>query len=141
MSTPSKNRLPVSSVNAVLMGVFLAGAVVTAVAGSWYEAGLLAAVGIAVVAMAIYARRPGSRDITRVNAIEYRDERDKRIARVGFSAVGVAALVISAIEFVAITVLVGPRDWPPAVQLLPAGQLVLLCVVWAVANSVAARRG
>lgn len=141
MSTSSKNRLPISTVNAVLVGVLLVGAVVTAIAGSWYEAGLLAAVGIAGLAMAIYARRPGSRDITRVNAIEYRDERDKRIAQVGFSAVGVAALIVSAIEFVAVTVLAGPRDWPPVVQLLPTGQLVLLCVVWTVANSVAARRG
>lgn len=141
MSTPSKNRLPVSTTNAVLAVVFLAGAVVTAISGSWYEASLLAAVGIAVLASAIYARRPNSSDITRVNAIEYRDERDRRIAQLGFSAVGVAALIVSAIEFVAVTVLVGPLDWPPAVQLLPAGQLVLLCIVWAVANWVAARRG
>ncbi|HVL84371.1 MAG TPA: hypothetical protein VM367_08840 [Pseudonocardia sp.] len=141
MSTPSRSRLPVSTTNAVLLNVCLAGGVVTAIVGRWLEAGLLAAVGLAVLAMAIYARRPNSRDITRVNAIEYRDERDKRIAQVGFSVVGVVALVVSVIEFVAVTVLVDNRDWPPAVQLLPVGQLLLLCVVWGVANSIAARRG
>lgn len=140
MST-NKSRLPVSTVNAVLAGVFLVGAVVMAIAGSWFEAGLLAAVGIAGLIMALYARRPGSRDITRVNAIEYRDERDRRIAQTGFLVVGVAALIVSAIGFVAVTVLAGPLGWPSLLQLPSAAQLVLLCVVWAVANSVAARRG
>ena len=140
MSTPSKNRLPVSTVNAVLVGVLLAGAVVTAFAGSWFQAGLLAAVGLAVLVMAIYARRPSSRDITRVNAIEYRDERDKHIAQVGLSAVGIAALILSVIEFVAVAILTSQRDWPPVLQLLLAGQVVLLALVWSVANSVAARR-
>ncbi|WP_299957045.1 hypothetical protein [uncultured Modestobacter sp.] len=141
MSTPTEGRLPVSTANAVLLTVFLAGAVVTAVAGSWFEAGLLAAVGLAVLAMAVYARRPNSRDITRVNAIEYRDERDKRIAQVGFSVVGVVALAVSAIELVAVAVLVAARDWPQPVQLLPVGQLLLLSTVWGIANSIAARRG
>ena len=141
MSTPSKGQLPVSTTNAVLLAVFLTGAVVTAVAGSWYEAGLLAAVGLAVLAMAVYARRPNSRDITRVNAIEYRDERDKRIARVGFSVVGVVALAVSAIEFVTVAVLVDARDWPQMAQVLATGQLLLLCAVWGIANSIAARRG
>lgn len=139
MSTRSRSRLPVSITNAVLVGVFLAGGAVTAIAGSWYEAGLLAAVGAMVLAMALYARSPNSRDITRVNAIEYRDERDQRIAQTGFAVVGVVALIGSAIEFVAVTVLVDARGWPPVVQLLPAGQLILLCVAWGLANSVAAR--
>ncbi len=108
--------------------------------GSWSEAGLLAAVGIAVLVMALHARRPNCGDITRVNAIEYRDERDRLLAQHGFSAVGVAALIVSAIEFVAITVLAGPLGWPPAIELLPASQLVLLCIVWATANSIAVRR-
>lgn len=140
MSTPSKSRLPVSIPNVVLLAVFLLGAVVTAIAGSWFEAGLLAAVALATFAMALHARRPNSRDVTRVNAIEYRDERDKHIAQVGLSAVGVGALVLSAIEFVTVTVLTEVSDWPPELQLLLTGQLVLLCIVWGVANSVAARR-
>ncbi|WP_150307561.1 hypothetical protein [Planctomonas psychrotolerans] len=132
--------MPVSTTNVVLVAVLLAGAVVTALDGSWRGTVLLAALGIMVLATAIYARRPNSRDITRVNAIEYRDERDKRIAQVGFSVVGVVALILSAIEFVAVTALTGPLDWPPAMQLLPAAQLFLLSLVWAVANSVSARR-
>ena len=140
MSMLSDSRLPVLTANAVLLGVLLAGAIVTATVGGWYETGLLMSVAVAVFAMATHARRPNSRDVTRVNAIEYRDERDKHIAQVGFSAVGMVALVISAVEFAAITVLTAVRDWPPAVQMLPAGQLVLLCIVWGVTNSVAAKR-
>lgn len=140
MSMPSSSRLPVSTANAVLLGVLLVGAVVTAAVGGWYEAGLLVAVAVAVFAMAVYARRLDSRDVTRVNAIEYRDERDKHIAQVGFSVVGIVALIVSAIEFAATTVLTTVRDWPPSLQLVTAGQLVLLCLVWVVANSVAARR-
>jgi hypothetical protein len=140
MSTPSRGGLPVSVTNAVMVGTFLAGAAVTAVAGKWFEAGLLAGVGLVVVATALYARRPNSRDITRVNAIEYRDERDKRIAQVGFSVVGVVALVVSAVEFVAVAIVTDTRDWPPVAQLFVTAQLLLLYVVWGVANSIAARR-
>ncbi|WP_245853183.1 DMT family transporter [Blastococcus aggregatus] len=68
--------------------------------------------------MAIFARHPSSREITRVNAIEYRDERDKGIAQVGFSVVGVVALVVSAIEFVAVAVLADARDRPPSARLV-----------------------
>lgn len=140
MSTSTKSALPVSPTNAALVAVFLLGAVVTAVAGSWFDAALLAAVGLAGLGSALYARRPGSRDVTRVNALEYRDERDRAIAQTGFSAVGIAALVVSAIEFVAVAALAEARDWPPAVELAPAAQLVLLCIVWGVANTVAAKR-
>lgn len=91
---------------------------ITAIIGSWSGAGLLAAVGIAVLVMALHARRPNSGDITRVNAIEYRDERDRLLAQYGFSAVGVAALIVSAIEFVAVTVLADLLGWHPAIQLL-----------------------
>ena len=141
MSTPSKNWLPVSRTNAVLVGVVLAGTVVTAIAGSWYEAGLLAAVGIAVLAMAVYARRPNSRDITRVNAIEYRDERDKQIAQAGFAAVGAVALVLSVIGVVLVVALADEYDSVAAAKPFLVGQLLALCVVWGVANFVAARRG
>ncbi|RBY83241.1 hypothetical protein DQ241_19820 [Blastococcus sp. TF02A-30] len=126
--------------NAVLVTVVVAGAVALGVLGRWFEAWLLAAVSVAAVGSALHARRPGSRDITRVNAIEYRDERDRSIARAGFSVVGAVALVLSVVEFVVIAVVVAARDWPPAVQLVPIGQLLLLCVVWAAANSYAARR-
>jgi hypothetical protein len=76
----------------------------------------------------------------RVNAIEYRDERDRRIAQIGFSAVGAAALIVSMGGFITTVVAVNIHNWPPAVGLLLAGQLLVLCIVWAVANSIAARR-
>jgi hypothetical protein len=139
MSTSS--RLQVSAPNAVLVTVFLLGSVPVAVSGNWFEAVLLVAVAVFGYGAALHARRPDSRDIARVNAIEYRDERDRSIARAGFSVVGVVALVLSVVELVVTVVLVAAQDWPPAVQLAPAAQLVLLCAVWGTANSVAARRG
>lgn len=140
MSTPSKTRLPVSSVNAVLLAVLVGWSIIMAALGGWFEAGLLAVIAAAVLASALYARRPESRDITRVNAIEYRDERDRRIAQIGFSAVGAAALIISIGGCITAVVAVNSYHWPPGVVTLLTGQLLLLCAVWGIANSVAARR-
>ena len=139
MSTPG-NRLPVSTTNAVLVGVFLLGALGTGVAGSWPQAVLLGLVGLAGFASALFARRASSSDITRVNAIEYRDERDKQIARTGFAVVGVVALIVSVAAFVVVSVLPGPYGWIPTAESFLVGQMLLLAMVWAVANSVAARR-
>lgn len=133
MSTTNRRRLPVSTANAVLVGAFLLAAVAAAGLGLWAAAVLLAVLGLAGLGSALYARRPGARDVTRVNAIEYRDERDRRIARTGFAAVGVVALVASMIHFIVATALSLEHEW------LPAAQLLLLAAVWGVANSVAAR--
>lgn len=133
MSTTSKRRLPVSAANAVLVGAFALAATTAAVIGLWPEAALLAVLGLAGFACALYARRPGARDVTRINAIEYSDERDRRIAQTGFAAVGVVALVASMIHFIVATALSLDHAW------LPAAQLFLLSLVWAIANSVAAR--
>ena len=141
MSTSSKRRLPVSTANALLVGVFLLGAVVAASVGRWSEAAVLTVAGLIGLVSAVYARRADASDVTRVNAIEYRDERDKRIAQVGFAAVGAVALVISVVEVVLVVVLGDSYDWVTAAKPVLIGQLVLLCAVWAVANSIAARRG
>ena len=133
MSTTSKRRLPVSTANAVLVGAFVLGAVTAAALGLWSEAVMLAVIGVAGLVSALYARRPGARDVTRVNAIEYRDERDRRIARTGFAAVGVTALVTSMILFLVVTAVADEYAW------LPAMQLLLLALVWGIANSLAAR--
>ena len=137
----SNSRLPVSTANALLVGVFLLAAAATAVAGRWAEAAMLALIGLIGMACALYARRPNSRDITRINAIEYRDERDKQIAQEGFAVVGAVALVLSVAEFVMVSVLAHQYAWSPVAKSFLAGQLLVLALVWAIANSIAARRG
>lgn len=134
MSTKRRSRLPVSTTNAVLVAAFGLAAGLAAAMGLWRQAILLAAVGATGFACARYARRPDSGDVTRVNAIEYRDERDRQIAQWGFAAVGVVALVATMIQFLLASVL---ADEPAA---LPTAQLLLLSFTWGVANTVAARR-
>jgi len=80
--------------------------------------------------------REDAPDIGRINAIQYRDERDRRLARNGFSTVGAAALIISVIGAVAAAI-----STSIPFQIAAFGQLFLLAVIWGVANSVAVRRG
>ena len=94
---------------------------------------LMAYFGVCGLGVALYARRPDSRDITRLNAIEYRDERDKSLAAEGFAAVGVAALIIGFVSFI-VMMLTQQMNW------FVIGVFLALLVVWAAANSVAARR-
>jgi MFS family permease len=126
-------RRGISRVNVLLVSVFLAGALVCAVTGNLPGAILLAAFGILGLAGALYAARPGARDVTRINGLEYRDERDGRLAQQGFAIVGVAALVISVAAFV-VTTLMGRVD------VFVLGQTMALAVVWGIANSVVVRR-
>jgi hypothetical protein len=137
MSTRA-SRLPVSPVNAAIVAGFLLAAAGTAAAGQWGQGAVLAGMGLFGLAAALHARRQGSRDVTRVNAIEYRDERDRTIAREGFAAVGAAALVLSLAGFVVVGI-VGEGQ-PSAVQGLVTAQLLVLAVMWAAANHAAARR-
>jgi len=126
-------RLPISTVNIALAGTLFAGAIATALTHNWFAAFVFVVGGAAGLGAALYARRPDSRDITRLNAIEYRDERDRVLAKEGFAAVGAAALILSVIEFVLALVfnqLIG----------LAAAQVVVLCIVWGIANSIAVRR-
>lgn len=128
------DRLPMSRPNVVLCGVLAAGIVATAALALWPQAVMLAVIlGLGVLFIRL-ARRPAAGDLERVNAIEYRDERDRLIARDGFTVVGAVALALSLVEFVLASVLL--PDW----ELVPAGQLVLLCLVWGLANRRAARR-
>jgi len=142
------SRLPVSTVNAVLVAVFLVGAVVTAVLGNWLGTTLLGVLGIFGLIGALYARRADSRDITRVNAIEYSDERDRTIAQKGFAVVGAVALALSVLQVVLATIFaevvvqtgVSGLSVETQIPLLPYIQLFILALTWGVANSVAARR-
>jgi accessory gene regulator protein AgrB len=126
-------RSPISTVNTILVLTFFAASVVLAVLGNVGMALLMAYFGVVGLAVALYARRPDSRDITRLNAIEYRDERDKSLASQGFAAVGVAALIIVFASFI-VMMLAQQVDW------YVLSVLLALLVVWGVANSVAVRR-
>jgi MFS family permease len=126
-------RRGISRVNVILVSVFLAGALICAVTGNVPGALVLATFGVLGLAGAVHAARPGARDVTRINGLEYRDERDGRLAQQGFAVVGVAALVISVAAFVA-TTLMGRIDW------FIWGQTMALAIVWGVANSVVVRR-
>lgn len=126
-------RRGISRVNVMLVSVFLAGALICAVTGNAPGAIPLAAFGILGLLGALYAARPGARDVTRLNGLEYRDERDGRLAQQGFAIVGAAALVISVAAFV-VTTLMGRVD------LFIWGQTLVLTIVWGVANSVVVRR-
>lgn len=128
----SSSRLPLSVANILLVSIFLVGAVTTAVLHNWIGTGLLTVLGLGGLGGAIYARRAGSRDITRINAIEYRDERDRMLARNGFAVVGAVALALSVVELVVATVLT-------SYYFIASIQLFILTVTWVSANSRAVR--
>lgn len=134
----SVERLPISVINLVLVSAFLIGAVIAGALGKWPGATYLGFLGFGGLAGALYARRSGSRDVTRLNALEWRDERDRTLAKSGFAVVGAVALLMVLLQFiVAITVaaIISPFVWASIAQ------LTILCVVWSVANSVVVRRG
>jgi accessory gene regulator protein AgrB len=126
-------RSPISAANTVMVSTFFVASVVLVVLGNVGMALLMAYFGAAGLGVALYARRPDSRDITRLNAIEYRDERDKNLAAQGFAVVGIAALIIVFISFV-VMMLTQQLNWYVLAVLLA------LLVVWGVANAVVVRR-
>ena len=161
MSTTS-SRLPLSVPNIVLIGACLAGAVVTIVLGNWLGAILLIALGGGGLLSALLARRAAASDWLRINAIEYRDERDARLAGHGFAVVGAWALALSALELVAATIYVGAVTLTTSVsgtgasvaftftgasmvagalEAIAALQLFVLALVWGIANTRAVKRG
>jgi len=126
-------RLPISLTNTILISAFLLVAVVMVVLGNVGTGLWVGFLAVMMIGVALYARRPDSRDITRLNAIEYRDERDKSLATEGFAAVGVAALILGMGVILTLTVL-ERLSW------LVVGFYLVLLVVWAAANSRAVRR-
>ncbi|CCE76714.1 hypothetical protein [Clavibacter nebraskensis] len=127
-------RRGISRVNALLVGVLAAGAVVALIAGNPYNAITLALMAAILLGGALHAARPTASDVTRIDGLEYRDERDGLLAQKGFAAVGVAALVMTVGTFF-VTTLMGRVHWYVLAQML------VLAAVWAVANRLAARRG
>jgi hypothetical protein len=127
-------RPPVSRANAVIVGVLATGLVATLAGGLWVQAAILGA-GLLLTGLGVRcARRAEADTVTRVNAIEYRDARDRLIARDGFAVVGIVALALSLIAVLLTGVLL------PGWVLVPAGQTLVLFSVWLLANGLAARR-
>jgi MFS family permease len=132
MSRTSERR-GISRVNVVIVGAFALSTVVLLVAGAADRAISMGVLTVMVLIQALVAAQPGVSDSTRVNGLEYRDERDRQLAQRGFAAVGVAALLVSCGTFLVGT-LTGDVDW------WTAGQMLVLVVVWGVANRIAVRR-
>src|SRR3954470_19733645 len=108
MSTTSNHRhLPLSVPNIVVIGASFAGAVTTIVLGNWFGAAVLIMLGGGGLLSALLARRAGASDWLRINAIEYRDERDSRLASHGFAVVGAWALALATLELVGATIFAG----------------------------------
>lgn len=131
----TRDRWPMSPINTALVALFLVGAVVSAVLGHGVQAVALAAGGLGGAACALHARRPGARDVTRLNALEWRDERDRALGLEALSVVGGAALLLSVLELLLVVPAVPELRWVALVQTMILGGL------WAAANSLAVRRG
>ena len=133
-SSTAKNRI--STPNIIWLSSFAIGAIVCAVTSNVTGALILGSIAVLAFIAVLANMRPGTPDIGRINALQYRDERDRELARKGFEIVGATALVISVIEVVAATVI--NEQWFIAAT---CAQLFVLAVVWAIANSVVVRRG
>lgn len=135
MST-MRERLPVAPMNLIAF-LLAAGAAVASVAtGNPWGGVCIGAAGVYVLIAARLARRAGSTDLARINALEYRDERDRVLARDGLATVGGAALLLGFVEFI-VAIAVGQTTF----VLLASAQVVAIAVVWGVANLRAVRRG
>ena len=135
----SVERLPISAINSALPSAFLLGALIAGALGSWTGAAYLGALGLAGLAGALYARRSGSRDVTRLNALEWRDERDRTLARSGFAVVGSVALVMVLAQVIVVVITDAGPDSP--FMWVTLSQVFILYITWGIANSVAVRRG
>jgi hypothetical protein len=133
------SRLPASRINVLLFACLVLGTVITALLGNWFMSSVLLIMSAAEIGMVGYARRADARVITRINAIEYRDERDVLLAKEGLTAVGVAALTLSIVAFIVVAVRLGDAR-ADALDLFVILQLLVLNVVWGISNSLVVRR-
>ena len=134
MSKKSTNRI--STANIILLGSLVAGTIVCAVLQNVTGVVLLGVTAVLALIGTLANMREDAPDIGRINAIQYRDERDRQLARAGFSIVGAAALIISVIGAVAAAI-----SGSIPFQIAAFAQLFVLAVVWGVANSIVVRRG
>ena len=135
MSTRTE-RLPVAPMNLVAFALAAIAAVTSVATGNPWGGLFILVAGLYVVVAARLARRPDSTDLIRINALEYRDERDRVLARDGLATVGGAALLLGFVEFI-VAIAVGQSVF----ILLASAQVVAISIVWGVANTRAVRRG
>lgn len=91
-----------------------------------------------IAGSAIYARSGRASDVTRLNALETVDERDRTMTAFALAVVGVAAIFASfGVLLAAIALLDAqhPMFW------IIMGQMLALAITWMIANVVAVRRG
>lgn len=123
--------------NALTTLALLVAAVVLAVVGRWIPALITVILGVVIAASAIYARSGRASDITRLNALETVDERDRAMTGFALAVVGVAGLVLAMAVFIAALALLEPGHpmfW------VAWGQLLAITGVWMVTNLLAVRR-
>lgn len=143
MSTKT-SKLPVSLPNLILITSTFAGALVTGLLGNIPATGILLILAVGGVISALLARRPGASDWLRINAVEYRDERDKRLALDAFAVVGIVALIAALACVIAAALYAGfVGHTTLSIVLLTAStlQLFVLSIAWGWANTVVVRRG
>jgi len=134
MSKKSYSRI--STTNIILLSSLAAGAIVCLILQNPMGAAFLGATAFLSLIAIIPNLRSDARDIGRINAIQYRDERDRKLARAGFSTVGASALILGVVLAVASAI-----SGIPLFQALAFGQLFVLAIIWGVANGVVVRRG
>jgi hypothetical protein len=132
--TNARRRLPVGPVNLLVCGGLVAAGIAQLVAENVLLALCFIFVAFVGFAGALYARRADSKDTTRVNAIEYRDERDRVIAQKGFAIVGAAALLVTVAQILGFSIFAPEYTW------IPAQQMIFLAAVWGVGNQLSANR-
>ncbi|UNK70560.1 hypothetical protein [Microbacterium sp. H1-D42] len=130
-------RWPMSRVNTVLIAICVIAAIVCFVMGQPYAGTVVLLGGIVAAAGAIFARRSRSGDLERVNALEYADERDRVAATKGLAAVGVLALVLSAVQLVVHVIV----DTDSLSRTMSVVTFLTLIVGWMLANWFFVRRG
>lgn len=139
MSTPEPRktfRWPLSIVNTVIYAYALVFGVGLIVFDRVAAGVVMIVAAVLGVLFSIRARRSGSGDLERVNALELADERDRAAARKAFAAIGVVALVAAMLQFT-VAIIVDE----PAFALVSAIMLLILTVTWMIANWYYVRRG
>ena len=127
----------VSLINWVVILPFLALGIVSIVAGNWFVGGVVIAACVAQYAFARWSRGRRASDLTRVNSLEYSDERDRNIAMFGFAVVGVVAL-IGVLVALLVVILTLPDEGP--LQFGLSMGVIVLYAAWGIGNWWAARR-
>ncbi|GAB2516129.1 hypothetical protein GCM10027064_12240 [Microbacterium petrolearium] len=131
-----RRRWPISILNTVIYGAMTLFGVWLIVVDRIGPGVILIVAAVLGALASAFARRRGSGDLERVNALEFADERDRAAAGKALATVGVAALLASMAQFV-VAIIVDD----PLFSLMSAAVLLFLAIVWLVANWYFVRRG